>query len=226
MFIQTRNMADDGVAYFCIFLLATIFVYYIFCCFQRPIKVSQGTTPTGSQCSLDKAAYLAFRRKGTVLYTNKKTIYWSNPYEHAEEVFIRMTRNDTPWIDTIWIKNSPCRSCADKLIRHFASKINKPTLYIGKIWEGNETANREGLKQMKANGFNLQVWESKYNKDADSTRKYIENIDCYTIITFLCNCLRNTCRLVVIMAALLFLIIAVAFLLLPWLFFKINHTYH
>lgn len=207
------------MAYICIFLLATIFVCYICYCFQKHIRVSQGTTPTGSQD--------AFKRKGTVLYTNEGTIYWSNPYEHAEEVFIRKTRNDTRWIDTIWIKNSPCRSCADKLIQHFASKIYKPTLYIGKIWEGDETANREGLKQMKAKGFRLKVWKSEYNKDADSTRRYLDNIDCCTMIkTFLWNCLRNTCRLlVVIMAAFLFLIIA-AFLLLPWLFFKINHTYH
>ena len=210
-------MADDCVDYFFIFmkLLATIFACYIFvrsttfeylitfaivylliriiiCCFQRHIRVSRRTKPTGSQCSLDEAAYLAFRRKGTVLYTNEGTIYWSNPYEHAEEVFIRKTKNNTWWIDTIWIKNSPCRSCADKLIRHFASKIYKTTLYIGKIWEGDETANREGLDKMKANGFHLRVWESKYNKDADSTRRYLENIDCCTmIITFVWNCLRE-----------------------------------
>ena len=252
MFIQpareTRNMAHNGVDYFCIKLCAVLYItatstaYYILpgsitftylitsalvcflittifvfrCCPQRlPFKflrVSRRTKPTGSQCSLDEAAYLAFRRKGTVLYTNEGTIYWSNPYEHAEEVFIRKTKNNTWWIDTIWIKNSPCRSCADKLIQHFASKTHKPTLYIGKIWEGNETANREGLKQMKANGFRLQVWKSKYNKDADSTRKYIENIDCCTmIITLLWNCLRNTCTctcsLVVIMTAFLFLIV-------------------
>ena len=205
MFIQTRNMADDGVAYICIFLLITIFVCYI-------IKVIQEIRSTGSQCSLDEAAYRAFRGKGTVLYTNEGTIYWSKPYEHAEEVFIRKTRNDIWWIDTIWIKNSPCRGCADKLIQHFDSKIDKPTLYIGKIWEGDETANREGLKQMKAIGFRLKVWESKYNKDADSTRRYLENIDyCTMIITFLWNCLRNAIRSVVIMAALLFLIIVVAF---------------
>ena len=263
MFIQpareTRNMAHNGVDYFCIKLCAVLYIiatstaYYILagsitfaylitsalvcflittifvfcCCPQRlPFKflrVSRRTTPTGSQ---DDAAYIAFKRKGTVLYTNEETIYWSNPYEHAEEVFIRKTKNNTRWIDTIWIKNSPCRSCADKLIQHFASKIYKPTLYIGKIWQGDETANREGLDEMKANGFRLEVWESKYNKDADSTRRYLDNIDCCTMIkTFLWNCLRNTCRLVVIMAAFLFLII-VAFLLLPWFFFKINHTYH
>ena len=258
MFIQTRNMADDCVDYFFIFikLLATIFaccifigsttfeylitsalvyllIMTIFCCFQKHIRVSQGTTPTGSQCSLDDAAYLAFRRKGTVLYTNEGTIYWSNPYEHAEEVFIRKTRNDIWWIDTIWIKNSPCRGCADKLIQHFDSKTNKPTLYIGKIWQGDKTANREGLDEMKAKGFHLKVWESKYNKDANSTRRYLENIDCWTmIITFLCNSLRNTCRLfrllVVIMAAFLFLIIIATFLIITLVLFliKIYHTYH
>ena len=166
------------------FLITTIFVFR--CCPQRlPFKflrVRRRTTPTGSQCSLDDAAYLAFRRKGTVLYTNEGTIYWSNPYEHAEEVFIRKTRNDTRWIDTIWIKNSPCRGCADKLIQHFDSKTNKPTLYIGKIWQGDETANREGLDKMKANGFRLEVWESEYNKDADSTRRYLENIDYCTLL--------------------------------------------
>ena len=213
MFIHTRNMADDGVDYFCIklcavlyiiayilagsitfaylitsalvcFLITTIFLFC--CCPQRlPFKflrVSRRTKPTGSQCSLDEAAYLAFRRIGTVLYTNKKTIYWSKSYEHAEEVFIKMTRNDTPWINTIWIKNSPCRSCADKLIQHFASKPHKPTLYIGKIWQGDKTANKEGLDEMKAKGFRLQVWESKYNKDADSTKRYLDNTDCCTFL--------------------------------------------
>ena len=139
--------------------------------------------PTGSHCSLKAAAHFAFTTKGTVLYTNEGYIYWSEEYRHAEEVFIEMTRDDVTNIHTIWIKNSPCSRCADKLIEHFALQPNKPTMYIGKIWTGDygdEESNEEGLRRMTANGFELLVWKHDKNKNEYETREYLNNIDNYS----------------------------------------------
>ena len=135
--------------------------------------------PTSSHCSLADAAHYAFTTKGTLLYTNEGYIYWSEEYRHAEEVFIRKTRDDVT-INTIWIKNSPCSRCADKLIEHFSRESYKPIMYIGKIWTGeygNAYSNREGLRKMKRNGFELLVWEHDKNKEEDETREYLENIN-------------------------------------------------
>ncbi|XP_019854782.1 PREDICTED: uncharacterized protein LOC109583767 [Amphimedon queenslandica] len=135
---------------------------------------------TGSHCSLDEAAHYAFTNSGTLLYA-RGTIYWSEEYKHAEEVFIRKTRDeDISNIGTIWIKNSPCSKCAAKLIEYFNLVPNKPTVYIGKIWRGeygDEESNKEGLKKMKRKGFKLLVWEDDKNEDEEETREYLRNID-------------------------------------------------
>uniref|UniRef100_A0A1X7STY1 CMP/dCMP-type deaminase domain-containing protein n=1 Tax=Amphimedon queenslandica TaxID=400682 RepID=A0A1X7STY1_AMPQE len=140
---------------------------------------------TGSRCSLDEAAHYAFTNSGTLLYA-RGTIYWSEEYKHAEEVFIDMTRDeDIRNIKIIWIKNSPCCWCADKLIEHFSKKYNKPTVYIGKIWSGaygDADSNKEGLRKMKRNGFELLAWKHYKNKDEYETREYLRNIDSYSCI--------------------------------------------
>lgn len=128
---------------------------------------------------LDNAAKDAFTRRGTLLRTEDGRIYWSTPFKHAEEVFIRKTKYISH-IKAIWIKNSPCCWCADKLIEHFAHESNKPTVYIGKIWSGeygDAYSNKEGLRKMKRNGFELLVWEDHRNKEEDETREYLKNID-------------------------------------------------
>uniref|UniRef100_A0A1X7UET3 Uncharacterized protein n=1 Tax=Amphimedon queenslandica TaxID=400682 RepID=A0A1X7UET3_AMPQE len=131
--------------------------------------------------SLGNAAEDAFSQRGTLLRTDDGRIYWSTPFKHAEQVFIRKTKyKDISHIKTIWIKNSPCCWCADQLIDHFDLVPNKPTVYIGKIWRGaygDARANKEGLRKMERNGFKLLVWEDDKNKEAYETREYLRNID-------------------------------------------------
>ena len=116
---------------------------------------------TSRTCPIE-IALEAVSRRGTLLYTDDERTYWSTRFKHAEEVFIRETKHqDISNIKEIRIKNSPCSWCADKLIEHFAFQPDKPTMYIGKIWNGahgNRWTNREGLRRMKRNGFHLRVW--------------------------------------------------------------------
>uniref|UniRef100_A0A1X7UFB4 Uncharacterized protein n=1 Tax=Amphimedon queenslandica TaxID=400682 RepID=A0A1X7UFB4_AMPQE len=150
-------------------------LYTFYPCFTNHKK----SIPTGSERSLTKAAYLAFTSKSTLLRTsNDGKIYWDDDdREHAEEVFIEIV-HDIRDIDVIWISNSPCKRCAEKLIRHFESKCNKPNIYIGRFKD------KAALKRMKENGFSIKVWETKYNKDVHKTRNKLENIDksCCTIL--------------------------------------------
>ena len=132
--------------------------------------------PTGSKCSLEKAAERAFTTEGTLLRINTRYIYWSEPYEHAERVMIRRTPTAANNIDSIWIKNSPCADCSSCLIRHFSMTDSKPTIYIGKIWEGDNEDNRQGLENLRMEGFTLQVWDTPRNRDIQQTREYLAEL--------------------------------------------------
>lgn len=130
--------------------------------------------PTGSTCSIEKAAEMAFTTEGTLLRTNTRHIYWSEPYEHAEKVFIRRTSASD--INSIWIKNSPCADCSRRLINYFSMRFTKPTIYIGKIWDGDDSNNRQGLKNMIMKGFTLEVWNTPKNHDIQQTKKYLAEL--------------------------------------------------
>ena len=141
-------------------------------------RYTQETRPryisTGSTCSLEKAAEMAFTTEGTLLRINTGHIYWSEPYEHAEKVFIRQTCASD--IHSIWIKNSPCADCSRRLINHFSMRSTKPTIYIGKIWDGGDSDNRQGLKNMIMKGFTLDVWGTPKNHDIQQTREYLAEL--------------------------------------------------
>ena len=144
----------------------------------RPPRYIQETRPryvsTGSTCSLEKAAEMAFTTEGTLLHINTGHIYWSEPYEHAEKVFIRQTSASN--IHSIWIKNSPCADCSSCLIHHFSMRRTKPTIYIGKIWEGDNGNNRQGLRNLRMKGFTLQVWDTPRNRNIQQTRNYLADL--------------------------------------------------
>lgn len=85
-------------------------------------------------------------------------IYLSEKNEHAEIEFT--TKEKFPGrITALWITNSPCAECSEKLITFFKNKVEKPTLYIGKIYKGDWDANRKKLIELVKNGFNIEVWE-------------------------------------------------------------------
>ena len=79
-------------------------------------------------------------------------------------------------IHGIWIKNSPCRDCSSCLIDHFSMRCTKPTIYIGKIWEGDNEDNRQGLENLRMEGFTLQVWDTPRNCDIQQTREYLDEL--------------------------------------------------
>lgn len=126
---------------------------------------------TGLKCSLEKASELAFKYRGTLLYTNQGITYWSNRIRHAEETFIQMVP-DVQGINDIWIKNSPCSRCAVKLRQHF-NEPPKPTLHIGKLWKVHEGKNEKGLKEMKREGFKLKAWYAKEIWGSYMTANYL-----------------------------------------------------
>ena len=132
--------------------------------------------PTGSTCSLEKAAEMAFTTEGTLLRINTGHIYWSEPCEHAERVMIHTTPISPNDITSIWIKNSPCGDCSKFLINHFSMRRTKPTTYIGKIWEGDNRYNRQGLRNMRLEGFTLRVWDTPRNRHIQQTRQYLAEL--------------------------------------------------
>ena len=86
----------------------------------------------------------------SVLHINTGHIYWSEHHQqHAEEIFVNtssISPNDT-----------------------------KPIIYIGKIWDGDDSNNHQGLINMIIVGFTLQVWDTPKNRDIQQTRSTLLN---------------------------------------------------
>ena len=120
---------------------------------------------------------MAFSTEGTLLRINTGHIYWSKRnQQHAEKVFVNTTSISASDVSSIWIKNSPCADCSRRLIDHFSMTDIKPTIYIGKIWEGNNRYNCQGLRNMIMEGFTLQVWNTPRNCDNQQTREYLAEL--------------------------------------------------
>ena len=89
----------------------------------------------------EEAMDMAIKAQGlTILRTNEGKIYKSgikSGGKYAEEMFIKNTNNPGS-ITAIWIKNSPCNQCAEKLIDFFKSYSNKPCIYVGHIYHEND----------------------------------------------------------------------------------------
>ena len=106
----------------------------------------------------EEAAEIAQQEEGrTVLLTNEDKLYISNPTQHAEAVMIGSVTAGN--ISTIWIKNSPCASCSERLIAFFRNQRNKPTIYVGRIWQPYDENDRQGLVKLVQQGFSIEVWE-------------------------------------------------------------------
>ena len=108
----------------------------------------------------DEAVELAHEmNRVTVLRTNEGRVYRSSKRKHAESVFIEDTPNPSD-ITGLWIKNSPCFRCAERLIKHFESCETKPEIFYGKIYQYHKKKNEKGLDDLRKEGFNIQPWES------------------------------------------------------------------
>ncbi len=77
--------------------------------------------------------------------------------DHAIEVF---TTTDTQpdQITELYTKESPCYTCVCKLIQHFKHCNKKPTLFLGKIRHLHNVSDREGLRQLIQEGFDIALW--------------------------------------------------------------------
>ena len=72
---------------------------------------------------------------------------------HAEILFIRDNQSSSQ-ITALWLKDSPCRHCSERLITHF--KYNsKPKIFIGTI-----PSNTEGITALNKEGFKICSWET------------------------------------------------------------------
>ena len=90
-------------------------------------------------------------------------------------------------LNKIQIKNSPCAKCSKLLINHFNKYKKKPTIYVGRIWHLRDKKDREGLKDLLHNGFQLEVWEKLHQEiygNNTRTRNYIKELKDYNNTSF------------------------------------------
>ena len=131
-------------------------------------------TDAGESYTIEDTVKLADEMKGVrILHaqTNKGKVYRSSQTRHAEIVFIENTPNPED-ITGLWITNSPCYNCAQRLITHFKSCHTKPDIFIGKIYQQQKKEDDEGLQDLMKEGFNIQVWES-FQQDPQITRNFL-----------------------------------------------------
>ena len=110
----------------------------------------------------DEAIKLAHKmNRVTLLRTNKGRVHINSLTRHAEIVFVEDPDTPNPEdITGLWITNSPCYNCAQRLIKHFKSCRTKPDIFIGNIYQQEKEKNDEGLQDLKKENFKIQVWES------------------------------------------------------------------
>ena len=107
----------------------------------------------------------------THLLTNEGKLYRSTNSKHVVIVFTRKDKPDK--IKTIWIKRFPCAHCS-QILSNFFRYYNKPRLYIGRIYRPYNDNDREGLKNLIREGFEMEVWKSLHDKtySIDNTELY------------------------------------------------------
>ena len=115
----------------------------------------------------DRVATISSGEDGTNhILTNEGRMYRGSTVptggdQTAVEVLIRQV-DDPKRIKTLWIKQAPKYLAAKDLQNFFTEQSDKPVLYIGHIHK--YTANdRQGLKNLVNDGFELKVWENASN---------------------------------------------------------------
>lgn len=106
-------------------------------------------------------------------------MYKSGNGSHAEEKFIDKNKHNLSGFPTLWINNSPCTSCAQKLMTAYQNESTKPTFYAGHFYTGGNTeGSLQCLAKMVSTGFTLKAFDW-------TTYKGLVNVaDCVNAITF------------------------------------------
>ena len=100
-----------------------------------------------------------------------------NGKTHAEEEFLKDSTEKSA--KTIWLTNSPCLKCAQRLNR----ERSPMDLHVGNVYceqDGDkEEKRKDQIKKMKRNGFTFSGWEvycrKKGNNALKKTQYDIEN---------------------------------------------------
>ena len=126
-----------------------------------------------------EVAQRAIQEHGTLLWTNEREVFINTPGgEHAEILFIDSNQQPNG-ITTLWIENSPCDACSKELIKHFEYCHYKPTIFVGQIYRLHNHSDREGLRQLLINRFDIRVWKKlhdmRYGSDTQ-TENYIRQL--------------------------------------------------
>ncbi len=96
----------------------------------------------------------------------RSRLYNCNSYmyeqEHAERVFKNNLHGDPARIRKIWLKSSPCSSCSKLLIKMYSKVPKKPEICIGHIYKPGVEVDKQGMNNLKDNGFNVSLWDNFY----------------------------------------------------------------
>ena len=120
----------------------------------------------------EEAADKAIKAKGLTILRSDTGKLWKSSRKsgkpHAEDRFLDDGTED---VKTIWLKNSPCLKCAQRLNRERSSMH----IYIGKVYHEKNTERederKDEIKEMKRNRFTFSAWEVYCRKKGKNTLK-------------------------------------------------------
>ena len=99
-------------------------------------------------------------RSSVGVSNSRSSVSPSNSDKTVVEIFADEVDLNT--VDTLWIKKALKLSDSELLQQLFSKKINKPILFIGHIHKYT-SEDRQGLKNLITNGFEVKVWETVSN---------------------------------------------------------------
>ena len=161
-------------------------------------KGGKGTlTQNQLRTIIDTVAKIFGKGYGTTILTADCMLstYISGKDGHSEEQFLAENSDDLDSFPDLWINNSPCPSCAKKLIDAYKNVSPKATIHAAHFYSGGnsnkaiETA-LQCLAKMVKSGVNLESfnWEAYQKivshkdckediKTALKTPKFVENMN-------------------------------------------------
>lgn len=156
------------------------------------MEVISETRNKGAYTEKEAVEQAVSLRHTTVLLTSEGKIYYScyssndlkldKHDKHAEKVLLEEPNETLRNITYLYIKNSPCAECSSLLIQYYRAYSRKPKIYIGRIYNLEDTNDKEGLKKLLVEGFEILVWEelnerlkNRVPNDKKERAKYTNN---------------------------------------------------
>lgn len=92
---------------------------------------------------------------------NTLMMYKSKNKTHAEQMFLDKNAGNLSAFPLLWINNSPCVNCSQKLVNGYVHETTRPTIQAAHFYRGTagKEASLQCLANMVSDGFTLKAFD-------------------------------------------------------------------